>query len=575
MNIKFLLAASALLFSAVGAFCQGSAINYQGRLVINGSPANGFNDFQFRIFTDALIGSQAGATITRTNLQIADGLVSLELDFGAGVFTGGDRWLQISYRSTPPSQQNQPPFTNMVPRVHLTPAPYAIMAGSASNFLGTVASAQLPPGVALLTAGTQTFLGTNSFLDSVGIGTSTPQTKLDVAGTVRMSGLQLGASSAQGSVVTASDSAGNAGWASELKVLRADRYSGAFPSRTWVGSANLIAGSSFNAVGSGVVGATVLGGGWASGNPDLIFFPPAVRPNYAGADFATVLGGIGNAATAAYASAVGGWSNTASGQFSFAAGHRAKAQDDGSFVWADAQNADYTSSAPNQFCVRAAGGIRLNGEAWMEDQPLFLRGYSDRNHFLSYRSTVAGISIDGPFLCGWNGGALGGAAPETASLTWDWQGNVWVSNNLSTATLTIRGGSDLAEPFPMSSDIPKGAVVVIDEDHPGQLKLSESAYDSRVAGIVSGANGINAGITLQQEGLLAGGQQVALSGRVYALADATSGPIKPGDLLTTSGTPGHVMKVSDHSKAQGAIVGKSMSALKDGTGMVLVLVNLQ
>ena len=132
-----------------------------------------------------------------------------------------------------------------------------------------------------------------------------------------------------------------------------------------------------------------------------------------------------------------------------------------------------------------------------------------------------------------------------------------------------------AEPFPMSSDIPKGAVVVIDEDHPGQLKLSESAYDSRVAGIVSGANGINAGITLQQEGLLAGGKQVALSGRVYALADATSGPIKPGDLLTTSGTPGHVMKVSDHSKAQGAIVGKSMSALKDGRGMVLVLVNLQ
>jgi hypothetical protein len=117
--------------------------------------------------------------------------------------------------------------------------------------------------------------------------------------------------------------------------------------------------------------------------------------------------------------------------------------------------------------------------------------------------------------------------------------------------------------------------VIIDEEHPGRLKRSVSAYDARVAGIVSGANGINAGISLQQEGVLDGGQNVALSGRVYVQADASSGAIKPGDMLTTSDIPGHAMKVGDHTRAQGAVIGKAMSSLPEGRGLVLVLVTLQ
>ncbi len=66
-----------------------------------------------------------------------------------------------------------------------------------------------------------------------------------------------------------------------------------------------------------------------------------------------------------------------------------------------------------------------------------------------------------------------------------------------------------------------------------------------------------------------------MTGRVYVQADATFGAIKPGDMLTTSETPGHAMKVTDHARAQGAILGKAMSGLKEGTGTVLVLVTLQ
>jgi hypothetical protein len=68
---------------------------------------------------------------------------------------------------------------------------------------------------------------------------------------------------------------------------------------------------------------------------------------------------------------------------------------------------------------------------------------------------------------------------------------------------------------------------------------------------------------------------VALTGRVYALADATESPIAPGDLLTTSATPGHCMKVTDPQKAFGAVIGKAMTGLQEGQGLILVLVSLQ
>lgn len=151
-----------------------------------------------------------------------------------------------------------------------------------------------------------------------------------------------------------------------------------------------------------------------------------------------------------------------------------------------------------------------------------------------------------------------------------------VNGTTRTKALTITGGADIAEPFQMKEpELEKGSVVVIDDEHPGRLKRSQRAYDTRVAGIVSGANGINAGIALQQEGAIEGGQNVALSGRVYVRADVSSGPIKPGNLLTTSDIPGHAMRVGDHGKAQGAVIGKAMSSLEEGEGMVLMLVSLQ
>jgi hypothetical protein len=156
------------------------------------------------------------------------------------------------------------------------------------------------------------------------------------------------------------------------------------------------------------------------------------------------------------------------------------------------------------------------------------------------------------------------------------QAQLDVAGMTRTTVLQITGGSDLAEPFEASEAIKPGMVVAIDPERPGRLRIAGKAYDHTVAGIVSGANGINPGLTMGQQGTAADGSlPLALTGRVYCWADASNGPISPGDLLTSSSTPGHAMKVTDYAKAHGAIIGKAMTGLAQGKGLVLVLVTLQ
>lgn len=153
-----------------------------------------------------------------------------------------------------------------------------------------------------------------------------------------------------------------------------------------------------------------------------------------------------------------------------------------------------------------------------------------------------------------------------------------VEGTVKCAELKITGGSDIAEPFDvLKEDVVKpGMVMSIDPDNPGKLRIAEEEYDHCVAGIVSGAGGISPGMIMGQEGSVADGEYpIAMTGRVYCWADASENSIQPGDLLTTSDNPGYAMKASDFTKAQGATIGKAMTSLDEGTGLVLVLVALQ
>jgi hypothetical protein len=150
---------------------------------------------------------------------------------------------------------------------------------------------------------------------------------------------------------------------------------------------------------------------------------------------------------------------------------------------------------------------------------------------------------------------------------------------IRTDILRIQGGSDLSEQFDVDSGggaIKPGMVVSIDPKRPGKLTLSRGAYDRRVAGVISGAGGVEPGVLMGQSGTNADGElPVALTGRVYCWADSSNGPIEPGDSLTTSEVAGHAMKVTDHDRARGAVIGKAMTSLDRGRGLVLVLVGLQ
>ena len=231
-----------------------------------------------------------------------------------------------------------------------------------------------------------------------------------------------------------------------------------------------------------------------------------------------------------------------------------------------AANAGATAANSGNIAAHAAdiaansNGIALNGAA------------------LAGKVSKTGDTIDGTLVLSPSSGAalvvtagnvgIGTASPSSL---------LEVAGTMTASVLTITGGADIAEPFPISDGEPlvPGSVVIIDDENPGSLRLSERAYDTRVAGIVSGAGNVNPGLTLAQSDMFEDGPQVALSGRVFVLATAARGAIRPGDLLTTSDLPGHAMRADDPARAQGAVLGKAMTALDEGTGLVLVLVALQ
>lgn len=134
-------------------------------------------------------------------------------------------------------------------------------------------------------------------------------------------------------------------------------------------------------------------------------------------------------------------------------------------------------------------------------------------------------------------------------------------------------GADCAEDFDVVDDPVAGSVMSLDEN--GSLRCSSSAYDTRVAGVVSGAGGYLAALRLGRKPGAVSRVPIALVGRVYCLAEADSEPIGVGHLLTTSATPGHAMRASDSRRSFGAVLGKSLGTLQQGRGLIPMLVALQ
>ena len=160
------------------------------------------------------------------------------------------------------------------------------------------------------------------------------------------------------------------------------------------------------------------------------------------------------------------------------------------------------------------------------------------------------------------------------------EGDLFVRNSAGTDTIHLDGnsgdiqlmGADLAEEFGSPMEVEAGSVVIA--TGPDDVVMSETAHDRRVIGVASGAGGLHPALRL---GTRPGEQRVPVSmvGRVYCKADAGPGPIGAGDLLTTSDTPGHAMRVADPAAAAGTILGKALAPLDRGRGLIPVVLTLQ
>jgi hypothetical protein len=136
----FLFFVVTMLFLAKPLFAQGTAFTYQGQLNDGGSPANGNYNLRFTIYDSTNNpGTVIAGPITNSATIVSNGLFTVTLDFGTGVFAGNTRYLDIGVRTNGSTNA----FTILSPRQPLTPTPYAIFANTASNLSGTLPASQL------------------------------------------------------------------------------------------------------------------------------------------------------------------------------------------------------------------------------------------------------------------------------------------------------------------------------------------------------------------------------------------------------------------------------------------------
>jgi hypothetical protein len=107
----------ALLAGVHHSAAQGStAFTYQGQLQDGGTNVTGTNTMIFALYDAASGGSQVGKSITNI-VVLADGLYSIDLDFGAGAFNGSARWVNVTFAGE-----------TVTPRGMIMAVPYALYA---------------------------------------------------------------------------------------------------------------------------------------------------------------------------------------------------------------------------------------------------------------------------------------------------------------------------------------------------------------------------------------------------------------------------------------------------------------
>jgi hypothetical protein len=513
-----------LLMSARAAFAQGTAFNYQGRLQDGGTPANGSYDLQFTLWDSSSGGTQqpqpSPSTVTKTSVAVANGVFTVQLDFGANAFPGANRYLEISVRLAGGGA-----FTILSPRQPVTGTPYAIRSASA----GTADTA---------TNATNATTATNA--------------------------TQLGGVAASQYVITTDPR------------LSAANY---IQNTTSQQSA-----SNFNISGNGIVGGRM---GIATTSPGslLALGVDAGATQYLSGQFQAV-----NTAAATSKIDFGG-GEVSGGNTVFRAGMEARQ------IW----NSQFTDTELGFSTTQGGvgGGERLtikgNGNVGIGTT-------NPANGLLEVDTTgavaVFGFSNAGSGVVGFSNigvGVSGSSTVGSGVVAQSTSGPGVVAQ--STSGYLVEGlngsgtrkfhidingtyvmGSDFAEALPARGDraaYEPGDVLVVSTSAPGHVEKASRPYDVRVAGIYSTRPGMLGADKNGTSRVDPDEVPVAIVGIVPAKVAAMNGPIRVGDLLTTSSIPGYAMRCTSRVKCVGAIVGKALEPLAGGKGVIKVLVMLR
>ena len=263
-----LLALSTINHQLSTAQAQGTAFTYQGRLTAGGNVAQGIYDLRFAIYDAQSGGNAVGGPLTNSAVSVSNGLFTVALDFGVGIFAGESRWLAIGVRTNGGGS-----FSTLPGRQPLTPSPYAIHAADAL----TATSAATATTASSVAAGS---------VNTAALAENAVTSDKIADGTIASADISTGGIDA-GRIV------GGDLQAARLKVGSGHALGGTLA--TIAGGSNNTA----NAVGDAV------GGGWW---------------NRAEGGYSVVGGGEANTANGYHAAVLGGWQNKATNDYATVAG---------------------------------------------------------------------------------------------------------------------------------------------------------------------------------------------------------------------------------------------------------------
>jgi hypothetical protein len=585
----------------------GNAFTYQGYLTDGGSPANGPYDFSFSLYADAAGTQWVTDAAAQDNVPVANGLFTVLVDVTDGMYgdvyfylNGDARWLRIGVRPG----DSAGAYTYLSPLQPLTPAPYAlalpglntVQNATSANVIGGYSWNYVDPNAVGATIGGGGASGVrNEVLKNYGT----------VGGGVDNTAGGSGATVGGGAYSSAHSDMSTVGGGQQNAATGYGAAIGGGQWNTTNGGYATVAGGAGNSAGAAY--ATVAGGGWTT--PAQESTANRVTDDYgtvggggnnlagnadgdlANAHFATVGGGGGNTAAGSYATVPGGRDNYAGSSYSLAAGRRARANHAGSFVWADSTDADFASTATNQFRVRATNGAHLITNAATDG--LYVQNDNTSGDGIHVSANVSMGSGWGAVYA-YNGGSSPAVRADTATGTYSgyFLDNIYVAGTCVGCTLAyvaLNGGEtpletgDLVAVGGLEAPLAGTTAPVLRVRRAGPGDAVVGVVRSRAQIVEGGQDGQKQQSAEQAAGPAAPGEYLFLvvQGLAQVKADARGGAIQPGQRLVAGEEPGYAraqrtVSLEGVLVAEGAAVaGIALAPLDTGTGLIPVLVTLR